>query len=381
MTAFDFYDPFNIEQVGEYLDMISPTKLPPARRVTVRGHRFYYSVDLEDLDWDEIQFFKSTTTVGKFIPREMAKGLERWRGSLGNEEADRYMDDRALYGTLLHILFAEYLRRVQMHGRGAALLYQEEVVSAAKSYADGFGLGLGWVRANIIELQKDLIALHTFVNVYDFEPYLIEKTIFHGGQKYAGTIDIFGKMWFGERYGETAKKALQLKDPKSARRDWAQIDLKSGKSATLYPGQELQLVLNADAIEWQFPEIKVAGSFKLAPKDWQTRPGFHLVEADREYWASRKYHILELAEAELGGVADWPYMTALEPGIFVDDESNPGLSADSLNLKKRTVREAVTSYEVGTPDFALADSSRLAVESQTAQLVRNSHDKYFTNVI
>lgn len=381
-----FNDPFNIEEVPGYMDLLSEGLIIPAKRIQVNGYRFYYHTEDTEHQFGVSQFHKSTTTVGKFMPREFTKGLDFWRGSVGNKEADSIMNDRSLYGTLLHILFAEYLRRVQMHGRNAAALYREEVYASACLYAEGFRLGNGWVRRNILELQKDLIALNYFVRVYEFEPYLIEKTLFHPDLKYAGTIDICGKMWIGDRYGEKAQKALQLKDPRKAKRAFVQIDLKSGKAGQMFPSDELQLALNADLLEANFPKVKIAASYKLAPKDWKTSPSFNLIEAKRTRWAKKKTHILELAEEDLAGVDEWPYMTALEYNLGTEPNDSAGeeieadepLNAEAVKLKKRTVREAVESYEVGTPDFTLADSHRLKAESAVANLVKDSHDRYFT---
>lgn len=359
--------PFDIQAPEATLDMQLLHATPQLKRVEVRGNRFYYHTD-SDRYLGISDLYPSVTTVTKYMPAVEQEQLSRWRASLGNEEADRYMNSRADYGTLLHLVFAEYLRRVAMVGAATAPIYIEEVRAALVTYAQGIGRGLGWAEDHWLELRRDMISLRFFCQVYEFEPYLIEKSIHSEKYGFAGTLDLLGKITIGERYGAKTKRPYALKDPGKARRVLMLADLKSGKAKSLYAAHAAQLQLLKLLVEDVYG-VQVEALYKLQPTEWKKNPDFSIMDAMGSKWNKQVIPLLDLARMNLAEAETWPYMTDL---LLDDDQLTPGTS----EIRVMSVREAIERYETGTPDNTLANSSRMALESAVAADLQRTFNQY-----
>lgn len=342
----------------------------PLKRVHVRGHRFYYHTESDE---GISPLYPSVTTVTSWMPAEEQKGLQMWRGSLGNEEADFQMSSRADYGTLLHIIMAEYLRRVVLLGPKDSRIFKEEVGHALMTYADSIGRSRHWAVSHFNELRKDLISLRMFCQVYEFEPWLIEKSICSDRYGYAGTLDMMGKITVGERYGAKAKNPYALKSPGEARRVVMLGDIKSKKGSKVYPAQEAQLHLLKRLAEDVWPGVEVEALYKISPADWSKNPDFHISDVMESKWKKQIFPLLDLALYDLKDAGSWPYMT----DIYEPEPGEAYALGDMVEVKVRSVMEAIEAFELGSPDPLLQEADRVAVESRISQEMQVSFTKYF----
>lgn len=369
----NFFDPFNIEEViegfeTEGTDLLSPLMIPQhdAKRIHTKGFRFYYHTDDPQGKGGLSDFFPSATTITKFLPSTETDGLKRWVGQVGNAEASRHMNDRRDFGTIQHILLAQYLKRVALVGKDQAVIFQAEVAEAMRLFASGVRRGDAWVRDNMLEMMKDLLSYRFFVEAYNFRPLLIEKTLFNSKKGYAATLDLAGIIDHGPRFGPTAKTPYGLKKPDEATEAIALLDAKSGKQSSIYTSHIVQLLLILEAFQENFPGHDVGFLARISPKDWRSKPDFRLFEIDPKTtkWAGRIDNLIATAKADLGGVDDWKHMTTLEAAIAEDiDNADMALDWSGLDINIKTVREAVEAYEAGVRSAIMTDEQQAGMNA------------------
>lgn len=273
---------------------------PPYKvwQLNSKGHRYYYRYD----DAGNPEFFPSVTTIlSQTLPK--APHLINWIANKGIEEAERYKDERAAYGTFMHAAFEELLinRAYDLDGLKGKLKEYIEVYRLPDDfiyYAD--------------DLKKDVLAFAQFVLDYDVRPLAVEIALVHQYYKYAGMIDCPCTM--REKIG-------------SDDRINAIVDFKSGRKG-FYEESEIQLGMYRDMWNVNFEKFPVTRIFNFSPKDWRKKPSYNLKEQTESPNIRKIPYLLEIAAIE-DEKRDNTF-TAVNGMVVLDD--NPDLSKNVISL-------------------------------------------------
>lgn len=213
------------------------------RRVDGRGQRFYYSLgeDNTPIIYPSVtSIIKATTPLGA--------GLLKWYADLGLKEAHRIMNEKAAYGTFLHILCGQLLT-TGIVDLGAIEAMVEAHVAEENIKFDTSD----WT----YEAQRDLLAFAAFCNEKEVKVIAVEIPLVSPRLGYAGTIDLVCEMLFN-------RKVVR-----------AIIDMKSGKKG-FWDDYEIQLEAYRQLWNDQYPDLNVEMVFNFAPKDWRKEPTYDL---------------------------------------------------------------------------------------------------------
>jgi len=93
-----------LEIFGDVLPLYSQlTTDYTLKRIQRKGQRYYYEID----DGKVTTYISATTVIRDALPT--SSFLIDWIAQMGRKEAYKYMNERATFGTLLHIFCADYL--------------------------------------------------------------------------------------------------------------------------------------------------------------------------------------------------------------------------------------------------------------------------------
>jgi hypothetical protein len=277
-----------IEEVKPYY--VNPNfkfNLPQVYRMNQDGMRYYFTVKYEEseeaknlnlLNEDKtvVSFYPSVTTIiDKVVPKSFA--WMKLISELGMKGFYQMMREKAKYGTLLHILIADYFKSADnIQDRyfdfntiaGRVALYIEENRITFDTH--------DW----IINIKKDLAGIIQFIKDYEIEPIAIElmglcEPVFNNiNCRFGGAIDLICEMTVKEKgfYGEVYKSGEKKGEPKETtqeRRIRAIIDFKSGKSG-FFDDYEIQLHLYKMMIENL--NLGIERVYNVAPSEWIKNP-------------------------------------------------------------------------------------------------------------
>ena len=232
----------------------------PIYRMDGKDNRYYHSVD----DSGNVHFYPSVTSVIQ-ATTPTPYHLIKWYADYGMKRAEQLRDEKAHYGTVLHILIAHLLKRgeINLETGVEAMLYE---------YADEKRLTCdigSWAH----ELRRDLLAFNQFAADYAVRPIAIEMPLVSGQLGYGGAIDLVAEItisekgFWGETYQTGANKG-QPKETKRERRVIAVIDFKSGRHG-FYESNEIQANMYLDLWNKNYPELPAERCMNWRPKDWQ----------------------------------------------------------------------------------------------------------------
>lgn len=232
----------------------------PVYRMDGKDNRYYHTVG----DDGNVHFFPSVTSIIQ-ATTPTPYHLIKWYADYGMKRAEQLRDEKAHYGTVLHILIATLLKNGEMN-------LDATVQTMLYEYADDKGLTCdigGWVR----ELQRDLLAFNQFAADYAVTPVAIEMPLVSKRLGYGGAIDLTAEItieekgFWGDVYASGANKG-QPKETKRARRVVAIIDFKSGRHG-FYESNEIQANMYLDLWNDNHPELPAERCMNWRPKDWQ----------------------------------------------------------------------------------------------------------------
>lgn len=213
---------------------------PTLYRIDGQGIRYYYTVDN-----GAIAYYPSTTSIlASTMP--MPYGLKVWYANMGWEEANRVLRESASYGTLMHVLAAEYLMT------GAFDLGTIDL--RIDQYREENGIAFNtdeWSG----RLCKDLLAFAQFCEEKNLKVIAIEIPLASSVYRYAGCIDIVAEIDFNKK------------------RHRVIIDMKSGRKG-FFETHEIQLHAYRTLWNENYPDQPVELVFNWAPKDWEKSPTF-----------------------------------------------------------------------------------------------------------
>jgi len=282
-------DVLNELMVPEYIDQEWLKEQPKkVYRLDRSGHRYYYTYN----DKGEPTFFVSVTT---FIKQTMPTSphLIKWMADMGSEESKRYAEERAAYGTFLHMQCAKLMEEAKYDLD--LLTYELEGYMEEHRLPHTF-------RAYSEDLKKDVLAFSAFMIEYNVIPVAIELVLTHEEYGVAGAIDLVCEMDVevdalsdevfksGPRKG--MKKPIKVKE-----RKLCIVDLKSGRKG-FFEGMEIQLHCYWDMWKRNFPDLQVERVYNWSPKEWRTAPSYNLKDQTDSRSAKKLPLLIDLAKIE-----------------------------------------------------------------------------------
>ena len=209
----NFFDPFKIEDVEIYPENMDLPYLHPivqAKRINYQGNRFYYYIIQGPEGLVVSPLFPSVTTMTK-DGRRQNWALNKWYAEQGWEGSLKILNDKRAYGTFDHIAKAELSAKVLESGSQSADFAVSDLRLAFDSYRKDLGLPMTWGYEFFDKLCRSLQSWRRFFMLFDVEPILIEKTLFHFDEdnpqnNYAGTLDLAFYATMGDRYKSGANK-------------------------------------------------------------------------------------------------------------------------------------------------------------------------------
>jgi hypothetical protein len=254
---------FNLDN----LEAVEPLKVftdafntPKMYRFNNKGLRYYFD--------DEYQLFASVTSIIDAVHCDKYVTVELVDKYGGKDGYNRFMKERATYGTILHICLERYMMSGQQGERSISTETIQNIINNNVEKANIEAKTCKWWAKDI---KQDLGCIVKFLNEYNVRPLAIEyvgKAQIDGYGKYAGaidlicTLDIKEKGFWGETYKTGADKG-QPKETTKVRTVPAIVDFKSGRNGFYY-SHALQLAMYRDIVAgFQYEadgEIKTASA-------------------------------------------------------------------------------------------------------------------------
>lgn len=318
---------------------------PPYRvwQLNSKGHRYYYRLD----ENGEPEFYPSVTTIlSQTLPQ--SPYLIKWIADKGMDEAERYKNERAAYGTFMHATFEKLLieRKYNLDNlKGDLLDYM-----AVNRLPDDFVFYAD-------DLKKDVLAFAQFVKDYDVRPLAVEIALVHPIHRYAGMIDCPCTM-LAKKGGEERITAI--------------VDFKSGRKG-FYEGCEIQLHLYKMMWDVTFPEHPIERLYNFSPKDWRKKPTYNLKEQTNSMNAAKIPALLELAEIEDKKRDN--VFTAVSGTIDLDSEDGFEVNVVSLTLSE-LVKSKAPKDETPTEGADGAETTEMGeISHETAEPIKYPTDE------
>ncbi len=306
------------------------------------GGRFYYSNQKDG----SIKYYISVTNmIEKTMPTPYY--LVKWISDMGYQKAQEYKNERADYGTFMHIVFSQILIERQFNF--------DELDDSLKGYLSEISRDEKFCDFWIDDLKKDIIGYCQWIIDYNVEPLMIEQVLssddgYAGAVDFLGYIDMESKGYFGEVY-KTNCKGGKKGDPKMSKmtkRVLAIVDNKSGRKG-FYETHEIQLEAYRRLVKENFPQFKDEEIyiFNYSPRDWRTQPSYHFKDQSNAQSIAKFEHLANIGKMELQNLNR--EVTEISGMINIDALINGDTSLED-NFLKMTMDDYVKN--------ALKDSER-----------------------
>jgi hypothetical protein len=247
-----------------YLDSLTPDYI--LYRFDGGDTRWYYRPDTR-------RFYPSVTSV---ISATMPTPYALIQYLKNHPDPDGHRDERANYGTFLHIQIA----RLLMDGE-----YDLDALEES-AYTSAVAAGAEPARWQE-DAKKDLLAFAAFAREHSVKPIAIE-CVLCSDKGYAGAIDLVCEMRIG-----SGQNGSFLKRDGDGKKVTAIVDMKSGRKG-FYENHEIQLHMYRDMWGETFPGVPVERVFNWAPTDWRTAPSWKLKDQTSSSSARKIPHLIEL---------------------------------------------------------------------------------------
>jgi hypothetical protein len=235
----------------------------PEREIIYRldgeSDRFYYRKTS-----DGVLIYPSVTTIIN-ATSPTPRYLMRWMAELGMKRAEAHRDERAHYGTLMHILYDELVKQGTFDLDDVPARVQAFMQQRKLNYDN-----IAWQH----ELRKDILAFARWMHDYNVVPLAVEFVLAHDNLGYAGAVDLICELdieekgFFGEYY-KSGAKAGQPKETKQIRRGVVMVDFKSGKHA-FSEDNAIQANMYLSLWNAMYGDVVMAEKcYNFAPKDWE----------------------------------------------------------------------------------------------------------------
>jgi hypothetical protein len=204
------------------------------------------------------------------------EGLIRKMSDMGYDKWMTWLNERANYGTIMHILIAEFLEHgyidFDLLGHRVVVLFEQYNIPKNKYFIF------------YEDLCQDLLAFCKFASEYKIQPIAIELPLVSKTHQFGGTLDLVCKMIVQEKgyFGEVYKSGERKGQPKESTKDleiYGIVDFKSGRNGfTDKHADQLmlcELLLKENYEEFRNSKIPVR-LFNWSPKAWRSEPSYTL---------------------------------------------------------------------------------------------------------
>lgn len=267
--AFEIAEGMTVEEIHALFFDKKAFVLPPyiLYQLNGKGGRYYYTFD----ENGSPVFYPSVTTIlSNTLPT--SPFLISWIADKGKEEAERYKNERADYGTFMHACFEDLLINKEYD--------LDSLQEDLKNYIEKKSLPSDFIYY-ADDLKKDILAFAQFVIDYDVTPIAVEIAL-KSEKGYAGMVDCICEM--SEKKGSDSKII-------------AIIDFKSGRKG-FYEEHAIQLHLYKLLVEENFPNLHIDKLLNFSPKAWRKSPTYNLKEQTKAESAKKIPALLSLANLE-----------------------------------------------------------------------------------
>ena len=302
----------------------------PIYRLNGTSKRYYYTFDEKILP---IFYTSVTTMIKQTMPT--SPHLIKWIADLGYEESRNYAQERADYGTFMHIEIAELLisRRYDT----------DKLKKKLKAYIEEHKLPVDFIN-HADELKKDMLAFAQFMVDCKVKPLAIEIVLAHPTDGYAGAIDLVCEMemYISEHRGEIYKTGVNKGKPRKTKeleKFRAIIDFKSGRKG-FYEEHEVQLQSYAEMWQIHFPNKKVDRVFNWSPKEWRNAPTYNLKDQTQARSRAKLQYLVELNRIEMSKRSN--AVTIIEGVLDIDkgiDNNYTEISLHELVIKNKDEKD------------------------------------------
>jgi hypothetical protein len=258
----------NKPKIEEVLAAYSTISYPDytLRRVNTSQGRFYLC---------EEKMYISVTSLIDMTTRQ-DEGLIRKMSDMGYDKWMTWLNERANYGTILHILIAEFLEHRHIDfdklGDRVSVLFSQYDIPKSKWFVF------------YEDICHDMLSFCKFASDYNVEPLAIEIPLISKTHKFGGTLDLVCKMTVQEKgfFGEVYKSGEKKGQPKESTKDltvYGVVDFKSGRNGfTDKHADQLMLceILLKENYD-MFMDSKIpVRLYNWSPKAWRTEPSYNL---------------------------------------------------------------------------------------------------------
>lgn len=269
---FELENGITVEELGALYFNEDALKIQPRTVYRVGGtaERIYYTFDKTG---DPFFYESVTTGLGKVMP--MSPYLVKWIAETGLEDAELFKNERADYGTFLHIECSTLLINKGVYDL-------DKVREKLKQFIEENGLPANFIYHEE-ELKKDILAFAQFCIEYKVKPLAIEIVLADEELGLGGALDLPCEMTIKTKgfWGEVYKSGDKKGTPKETFQDVtirAVIDLKSGRKG-FYDAHIHQLEIYRRIWNKHFPDMQIERIFNWSPKEWRgSTPTFTLTE-------------------------------------------------------------------------------------------------------
>lgn len=248
--------------------------------------RWYYTIS----DHGQVRFYGSVTSIlDKTLPT--SPYLIKWIADHGVQGAARLRDQKAEYGTLMHLVIADYLQQETYNLNMMHFIVQHYAREHRIQYDVSW-----WAES----LQKDLLSFDAFCKEYNVKPLAVEMVCAAPSLGYAGCIDLVCEMTVMEKgfadgvvyaKGKNEGQPKEVKIPKTFR---AIVDFKSGKHQ-FYENNEIQANMYMNLWNTCYPEARVERCYNWRPTEWEgVDPTYNVKDQTRVNSSEKIPHLLKL---------------------------------------------------------------------------------------
>jgi hypothetical protein len=285
-----------------------------------QGRRYYRFDEEGNVVWH----FSVTTMLHATLPT--APQLIKWIAEKGYEESQEEMNDKADYGTLLHIL----CQRIIVLGK----MTQEHIKAEVLDFAEKNKIEIKIIESWLPGLKSDLLSFVQFVVDYKIKPLAVEPILASAKYGFAGAIDLPCEMTITEDgldYEDVYKTGKRKGQPREVKKEVvikAVIDIKSGRKG-FWESHEIQLHCYKHLIEENFPHIKVDRLYNWSPKDWRDYPTYNLKDQTYAKSASKIPHLVEIYKTDFAQKDQ--YVKEIKGEIDIDNGAIPNVYFTHIN--------------------------------------------------
>jgi hypothetical protein len=290
----------------------------PIWRLNNNGRRWYFTL----IDNVPKLYASVTTFIKQSLPQ--APQLMKWIADVGYDESRAIMEEKAHYGTFMHIQIAELLIKREYD--------LDKLRIRMLQYAKEHNIPDSFVEQSK-EMAKDILAFAQFAKDCEVEPLAIEIVLYHPEDGYAGAIDLVCKMtveesgYFGEVY-KTGEQKGQPKLTKGKVEVRAIVDFKSGRKG-FYESHEIQLQAYKEMWDIHFPTMPINRLYNWSPKDWRDRPSYNLTDQTNKKSLRKLPYLVAIAKLENKGAEEMTSMF-FKGNISLDSDFTENITNQSL---------------------------------------------------